>query len=193
MNINNKEFFDSKVLWEQTRDILFEDEEKYRKQLISKYEGSIIKIKDEVKTYCKENNLTVIIRKNFIEAKYINDYLKIRIDFTDIHLVERYLFNLRIVEGNRREYFIIIKPNITNLDIPKRSVSVHHPTPKNLYESKKFTKSITEEILSIQEKKENLSKVEFVFCYYRAENENPDENKLKHYKNFTQILTSLLS
>jgi hypothetical protein len=190
MDKSKKDFFNSKELWEKTRNLLFEEEETYKTILVDKYEGYIKKVKEEVKSYCNQNNFTIIEKTNFMDAEY-NSYSRIRLDFPDPHPIEKYVFKLALIENNRREFFIITKPKVDNLYIPKRSVSIVHPIPRNLYESKQFISNLNDEILSLQEKDKLLRSAKCVFYYYSAKNENPEEKELKPHNNFLQILTSL--
>src|SRR3989304_969921 len=121
MNSSEMNFYDNLNIYEENLNEIWKKEEEYRNLLVNRYEQTIEKLKGDLRRYSAQNNYTITEKNSFIEARYGNNYVVIRIDFNDVHPTNNYVLNLSIVEvqKTRREYNVIIRSMVENLYIPK--------------------------------------------------------------------------
>lgn len=189
-----RNYFNSLEMYKENLDVIWRKEEEYKILLIKRYDDFIKKIKIDFRKYCKQNNYKTIEKKSFIEAKYGDNYIVIRIDFNEVYPAEKYELNLSIIEVQkpRREYHIIVRPVDENLYIPKRSITVTRPNPQNDVEAKVFIKSIEEEFLKLDEKIKELKEISFILNCKGAKYSPPEDEKLTIYYDFVSVLKYLL-
>lgn len=195
MNNPQKKYFNSLEMYYENLDVLWNKEEEYKILLVKRFEDYIEKIKKDFKRYCKQNNYKIIVRNSFIEAKYGDNYLVIRIDFNEVYPAEKHELNLAIVEVHkpRREYHVTIRPKVDELYIPKRSITVTRPKPQNDVQAKEFIKSIGENILILDDKIQELKQISFILNCHDAKYSPSKDEKLKIYNDFISILENLFN
>jgi hypothetical protein len=193
MDNYKKKYFDSKKNWKENLEVLWEEEESYKLLLVEKYTAYINQIKKDLIQYAKENNFEIVERNNFIEARYGDNDIIIRLNFHDIFPTDKYSFELIITEKIPREFVVLVVPSLNDLFIPKRSVSINRPKPENDIEAKRYTKELENEFINISNKKDLLKNISFNL-YYHSSQHTPDNIKeLKPHKYFIKILKELLS
>lgn len=196
-------FYNNLKTYDENLNEIWKKEEEYKSLLVERYEESIDKLKADFRIYSDQNNYNVVEKNNFMEARYGDGYIVIRIDFNEVHPTNNYIVNLAIVETPkaRREYNVIIRPMDENLYIPKRSITINRPRPKSNTEAKALIKSLGEEYLMLDEKMKRLKEISFKLNCHDAkftpqehEKFTPQEDEIfTLYEDFISILENLLN
>lgn len=189
--LSKKEFYDKFALWNKNKDLIIEKEAEYKKNLAGIYSKYLEDAKMDFRKYSKENDLLIVERQNFIEAKLEVVPLNYRISFDTPKIDRFYLFHFAITEGNRREFNIYIRPNIDDLYLPSLLSSTFRPKPKNNDEVKEEIKKLDKEFIFLDEQIIKLDNITCLFSFTNHSNAIPSINELKTYFSFYQILKEL--
>lgn len=174
---------------------IWKKEEEFRSLLIERYEESVDKLKADFRRFAEKYTYEIIEKNNFMEARYRDNYIVIRIDFNEIYPVEKHELNLSIMklQKPRKEYHIVIQPSSEIIYIPKRSTTINRPNPQNVDETKTYIGKIAEEIYALDEKLNELKEILFVFSCKDANYSPQKGEKLYIYDNLMSILESKLN
>ena len=175
--------------WQTYLDAVFEKEADYRKAIVDRYNIKLSEAKEDFCSFVKKYDCRILKRKNFIEAKD-DDFYLLRMDFDEPVESNYFSFQLAIRKEVRNLYSIIIKPK-SNLSIP--SYSVQRPKPKTQLEIENFTIKLKDEYLLLEQRISDLYKINFNFCWYRADNKSPDILGMEGYQSFKLILDFLFN
>jgi hypothetical protein len=191
MNSQKKNYLNLKLQFDENLSVIWQKESDYRESLKRKFSRIVEQVKDEFRIYCSSHNFQLIQKTSFMEAKFGEHLLLIRIDFPDILVSEYYSFQLSIVEDTRREFIIYIIPEIEDVYIPRFS-KIHY-TPKDSLQLKNSIKNLEKEFIFLDEKQKEFEYARFYFCS-RDSHSNPKEiTNLERFNNFITILNQRLS
>ncbi len=193
METHKEQFFNSLDIYNQNLDVLWSKEEEYKLLLIEQFESFLEKIKNEFLKYLRDKNYTVLSMEKFLHAVYGENFIALRLDFNEVFPTEKHQLNLAIMEVNkpRREYIITVQPNISDLYIPKRSVTISRPKPTNVVQAKEFIKSIEDEFVLLSERSAELRQMSFVLNCQDARSFTQSDGEMIIYSDFISIFKNL--
>ncbi len=192
MDIHQKKLSAEIDKWNNNLNVLFELEAEYRGKLVEKYRNKIVETKSDFMTYGNEHQYKIVAKNNFIEIEYGSRFVVLRISFSDPTPSEFYKFEFILKEENRREYFVYIIPEQNDFRVPKLYESIQRPKPTSIEEAKYGIKSITEEILKLQEKINDIDKIVFKYACHNEQKKSNEIKQLSRYDNFSSIIAYLI-
>ena len=191
MTPQKKNYLDLKLQFDENLSVIWQKESDYRESLKRKFAKIVEQVKDEFRIYCSSHNFQLIQKSSFMEAKFGEHLLLIRIDFPDILVSEYYSFQLSIVEDTRREFIIYIIPQVDNIYIPKFS-KIHY-SPKDAQQLKNSIKILEQEFLFLDEKQKEFENTTFYFSFQDSRVNKREISNLDRFVDFITILNKRLS
>ena len=191
MDSQKKHYFKQLQKWNENLEIILEKENEYSAALKKKYQNVLDELKNQLRLYFNSNNFFVIEKSSFIEAKFGDGLLLIRVEFPEVSADIHYKFRLSIVEESRREFIIYIIPDSNGLYIPKLSNIRYRPQ-----DSKQLNNSIgimENEFFFLNDKIKEINLFTFYYCYHSAQKKQDRIEDLKNFDDFLTILIRLLS
>ena len=186
-----KYYFEQVQKWNENLDVIFDKESEYNVAIIKKYKIILDELKDQLRLYFYTNNYVIIEQPSFMEAKFKNGLLLVRVEFPEIFPYSQYKFRLSIVEDSRREFMIYIIPNINQLYIPKMSNIRNRP--KDSIQLNKSISNLENEFIFLDDKIKEINQITFHYCYHSSQKRQNKIEELKNYNDFLTILIKLLS
>ena len=186
-----KYYFEQVQKWNENLDVILDKESEYNVAIIKKYKLILDELKDQLRLYFYTNNYVIIEQPSFIEAKFENGLLLVRVEFPEVFPDSQYKFRLSIVEDSRREFMIYICPNINQLYIPKMSNIRNRP--KDSIQLNKSISNLENEFIFLDDKIKEINQITFHYCYHSSQKRQNGTEELKNYNDFLTILIKLLS
>ncbi|OGU31522.1 MAG: hypothetical protein A2057_01760 [Ignavibacteria bacterium GWA2_35_9] len=190
MGLKEKKNFNDKLKkWEEYKEVISNREIEYSNLLRNKYEEKFNAIKKEFITYIEAYDLKYVKRQTFIEADLENS-LKFRIDYEQPKLTNEYKFLLSIVEEQRRQFIIVIKPNY-KIYLP--SLFKQRPKPHSTEQIDLLIDQIIKDNDSIDRELNKLNNLNFNLSFYASDYSPTKTDVSKNYDSLVEIIETILS
>jgi len=186
-----KYYFEQVQKWNENLNVILDKESEYNAAIIKKYKIILDELKDQLRLYFYTNNYVIIEQPSFMEAKFENGLLLVRVEFPEVFPDSQYKIRLSIVEDSRREFMIYICPNINQLYIPKMSNIRNRP--KDSIQLNKSISNLENEFIFLDDKIKEINQITFHYCYHSSQKRQNEIEELKIYNDFLTILIKLLS
>lgn len=175
-----------KELWYERNNVRIDIESELRELFRNKLYDHLEKAKDDFRKYF-EKKLDIVNEKNTITA-FRNDY-KIIIKFDEPNPGEKYEFVLAIINNGRKECNVVIHSIEKTYYPPLKIIRKLHETIELINNDLDM---MDKEMIWMEETKNNLEKLPFVYSYFNSDNKKPEYKKLKRFDNMISLLDKLL-